>query len=609
MEKIININFQGRVIPIEESAYETLKQYTDGLRRHFAAEESSDEIIQDIENRIAELLTVRLKQGAPCINNIDINAVIDSIGRLEDIKAAEGEEQVPPHSGSGDPVGAAPINGRFFRNTDDKVIAGVCSGIGIRMNIDPIVVRVIFVLLFGALFWIYILLWLIVPSQSIRTNTTRRLFRNAEDKVLAGVCSGLAVYFRMDSWKVRLIFLLPLIVSVLFKSMHVFTWHMGIAPGFFIGSFGSTFFILYVILWIALPYATTATDKMEMRGEKIDINSIKAASMARAGAPASRPMGSGLGRVIGILFKAFFLLIAGSIALGLFAALIGLVFAGTATMPFADFMLDNWNQYAIAWTGVALTLGIPMLALIVWMIRRLMGVRSNRHYLGYVFSGLWIIGVVCALYMTGTIMRNFTTRAAVDDQLQVDQPSTGRLYVNVATSHGPWHASRHNRWFGDWEENDDFHIINNDSLWLNTVKVNIEQSPDSLFHVYQSRASRGVNQQQAQAHASNISFSIQQTDSILTLPRGFTVSKKDKFRNQQVLLTIEVPMGKAVQVSKDINDYSWFTINTRGHGVYHSRHHDNGYYGDDREYMMTANGLKMVQDSGASKREDWHYED
>jgi len=85
MEKIININFQGRVIPIEETAYNRLKQYIDSLRTHFANEESSDEIINDIENRIAELFTERLKQGAPCIVSSDLNAVIDSIGRLEDI--------------------------------------------------------------------------------------------------------------------------------------------------------------------------------------------------------------------------------------------------------------------------------------------------------------------------------------------------------------------------------------------------------------------------------------------------------------------------------------------------------------------------------------------
>lgn len=610
MEKIININFHGRVIPIEETAYDTLKQYTDGLRRHFANEEGSDEIINDIENRIAELFSAKLKQGAICITSTDLNAVIDNIGHLEDIKAAEGEEGKSSQNTTSSAASGMPIppNDRFVRNADDKVIAGVCSGIANRLSLDPVVVRIIFVLLFGALFWIYILLWLIVPVQSVRTNTTRRLFRNPEGKVIAGVCSGLAVYFRTESWKVRLVFLLPLIISAFFRSLHIFTWHHAWGPGFFIGSFGSTFFILYIILWISLPYATTATEKMELRGEKIDINTIAAASQARAGAAQqyAQPRGSGLGRVIGILFKAFFLFIAGSIALSLFGALIALVFAGTATMPYAAFFLDGYNHYALAWTAVALTMGVPLLALIVWIIRRLMGVRTQRHYLGYVFAGLWIIGIVCALIMAGTITRNFSTRGTVEELMTIQQPSTGRLYINVSSNNGPWKASRHNRWFGDWEDdNNEFRIVNKDSLWLNNVKVNLDQSPDSLYHVYMTRASRAVNAGQAKELASHVNFELTQTDSILTLPKGFTISNKDKFHNQQVLITVEVPQGKTVQISPEVNDYSWYTINSHGSGVHYSRHYggdDN--YDADKVYTMTATGLKKEVDTTHNKSWD-----
>jgi len=612
MEKVININFQGRVIPIEETAYNSLKAYTDGLRKHFANEESSEEIISDIENRIAELLAGRLKNGASCININDVNAVIDSIGRIEDIKAADGTEeqeqqkqQQQQHAGAAGAENMAAFNNRFFRNADDKVIAGVCSGIAIRMNVDPVIVRVLFVLLFGALFWVYILLWIIVPLQSMRSNITRRLFRNPGDKVLAGVCGGLAVYFKLESWKVRVIFLAPLIISILFKSMGIFTWHFGLAPGFFIGSFGSTFFIFYLILWIAIPYATSGTDLMEMRGEKIDINSIKAATQARTGTGAMplppRPAGSGIGKVIGILFKAFFLFIAGSIAISLFAVLIGLVFAGTAMTPFADFILNGWTHYAMTWIAVALTLGIPLLALIVWVIRRIMGVRSRRHYLGYIFAGLWMIGIVFVVVISGGIIRNFSTRSTVEDELQIAQPSTGRLYIAVSNVNSPWHASRYNRWFGDGDDkNMPFRILSRDSLWLNTVKVNIEQSPDSLFHVYETRASRGNNAHEARTLASHVEFGIEQLDSVITLPRGFVISRKDKFRNQQVLLTIEVPLGKNIQMSKDINEYSWFNVNSNGRGVYYTRHwdeEDGRRYGTNKEYIMTVTGLKNSADT------------
>jgi hypothetical protein len=88
MKKIININFHGRVVPIEETAYEILKQYIDSLRKYFANEEGRDEIINDIENRFAELFSERLKKESNCITDADVNSIIASMGRPEDFEAA-----------------------------------------------------------------------------------------------------------------------------------------------------------------------------------------------------------------------------------------------------------------------------------------------------------------------------------------------------------------------------------------------------------------------------------------------------------------------------------------------------------------------------------------
>ena len=81
MKKIININLSGRVIPIEDSAYEKLQAYIESLRRFFAKEESRDEIINDIESRIAELLHEKVRKGADSITDADIHDIISSMGR------------------------------------------------------------------------------------------------------------------------------------------------------------------------------------------------------------------------------------------------------------------------------------------------------------------------------------------------------------------------------------------------------------------------------------------------------------------------------------------------------------------------------------------------
>jgi len=93
MKKVININFQGRVIPIEESAYEMLQNYISSLRRYFANEQGRDEIINDIESRIGELFDERLKKGSSCIMDADVANIMNSMGRPEDFDQADDEPQ------------------------------------------------------------------------------------------------------------------------------------------------------------------------------------------------------------------------------------------------------------------------------------------------------------------------------------------------------------------------------------------------------------------------------------------------------------------------------------------------------------------------------------
>ncbi len=121
MKKVININFQGRVIPIEESAFELLKSYTDSLRRCFAQEEGKDEIINDIESRIAELFGEALKKGSVCITDDQVNAIIDNMGRPEDLEQGTAATATENTSGqqAGGGSGYFSNLGQLFRDVND----------------------------------------------------------------------------------------------------------------------------------------------------------------------------------------------------------------------------------------------------------------------------------------------------------------------------------------------------------------------------------------------------------------------------------------------------------------------------------------------------------
>jgi len=154
MKKVININFQGRILPIEEMAYEDLKQYIESLRTYFEQEEGKDEIINDIECRVAELCEDRLKKGAVCITEQDIDLIITSIGRPADFEAQDGfEANTTTNAGTNQAQSNAQnadgqtYQKRLYRDEQNKVLGGVCAGIANYLNLDPILVRVLWILL------------------------------------------------------------------------------------------------------------------------------------------------------------------------------------------------------------------------------------------------------------------------------------------------------------------------------------------------------------------------------------------------------------------------------------------------------------------------------
>src|SRR6478735_2768186 len=147
MKKVININFQGRVIPIEETAYEILKQYIESLRQFFANEEGRDEIINDIEGRIGELFSDILKKGTACITDADVQSIINSIGRPEDFEAEDaGPTKTESKSQSSSTYQQAPGSprGRLYRADNDKLVGGVCAGLANYFRIDPSIMRILF---------------------------------------------------------------------------------------------------------------------------------------------------------------------------------------------------------------------------------------------------------------------------------------------------------------------------------------------------------------------------------------------------------------------------------------------------------------------------------
>ncbi|MCX6326188.1 MAG: PspC domain-containing protein [Bacteroidia bacterium] len=159
MKITVNINLGGYSFSIDEDAYSELKHYLKNLELHFAAEESSSEILSDIETRVAELFRTRLTSYKQVINIEDVRQAISVLGTPEDISANDGPSARDKFS--------SPGYHRMYRDTDHRVIGGVCAGMGAYWDIDPVFIRIIFVALalgggLGVL--VYLILYIVIPE-------------------------------------------------------------------------------------------------------------------------------------------------------------------------------------------------------------------------------------------------------------------------------------------------------------------------------------------------------------------------------------------------------------------------------------------------------------
>lgn len=171
MKRTITVNIGQRVFTIDDDAYNMLDEYLLTLRQVFSGNDSTDEIINDIEERISELFAEKICDSHHVITINDVNDVIARIGSPDDFSDDEENDTANQH------VNIPPIPDavkktprRLYRNPANKMVGGVCSGIAMYINVDPVWVRLFVILLFCCFHVItvaaYLVLWAIVPEAN-----------------------------------------------------------------------------------------------------------------------------------------------------------------------------------------------------------------------------------------------------------------------------------------------------------------------------------------------------------------------------------------------------------------------------------------------------------
>ncbi len=520
MNKTVTVNIGGIVFHIDENAYERFRQYLESIRSHFTQSEGRDEIMEDIESRIAEMFQEKLRESKNVITLEDVEQVTSQMGRPEEFGAEADNQSVQPEG----------------------------------------------------------------TSSAVR----KRLFRNPDDKLLGGVCSGVASYFDIDAIWIRLAFV------------------------FIFFAFGSGI-VLYIILWIIMPEARTTAEKLQMRGERINVSNIEKnvkeeLRFSESAKDGVKKEGTVVGRIfeaIGEIFKFFFIFLGKLIAI--FFILIGLVVAFGMIMSVPAFLgvpgttyphlwrliFDSATQFSFAYIGLLLFVGIPFLMLAYAGARILFNIRKGNKVVGLTALGLWLIGLGICVFIGVRVAADFREGDNIRTSITLMQPPQGKIYLEMA------HNRNEEKDYGvDYGRNwkDDFNLrIDDDSLYSNNLKVDIVKSPIDSFEIVEIFYARGGSRKSAIENATRINYSFVQKDSLLTLQRYFSVDRIQKYRGQKVQILLRVPVGAQVYLDKSMGDYIYDIDNVQN--IW-----DNDML--ERTWKMTSKGLSCVDCDGSESSID-----
>ena len=469
MNKTININLAGIIFHLDEVAYEKFKTYLSNVKTALGKEESGEEIIADIEARIAEIFNLRMKEtGAQVVGLADVEFIIETLGQPEAF-IDESENEAPKSSSK--------ETRRFFRNPDEKVIGGVCSGIGAYFDIDPVWIRILFLILL-----------------------------------------------------------------------------------FFTG----IGFLTYVILWAAIPEAKTTAQKLQMRGEAVNLNNIEKLFTKVEDYTSSEKIKSGvnsfvsfvvngIGSVFSFVFKFIGVLLAIFGALIAFVLIITLLGIFGSTWNFEGFNFLSFNGYIYGldgaqaifgggWrllalrAGTLLTLLLPLFALVVFLAKIFGRELTNSKLLSFSGIASFIVGLILIFISAGSLITDFRERATETDQITLSGLSFDITADILQDDQG---------FFFDVED---------ELLHIENVRFNIEATRSSTASLELKHAASGRNHSEARARAQSFDYPSAQDGEALRLSEYFTVPKESLYRGQDLKVTLRLPVGATVYLDESIEN-------------------------------------------------------
>ncbi|PCH91206.1 MAG: hypothetical protein COB85_09395 [Bacteroidetes bacterium] len=499
MKKTVTINLSGVIFHIDEDAHDNLHAYLNKIKGYFSDSEGKDEIMADIEARIAEMLQEKIGKGKEVISTEDIDQVIVVMGKPEDYVDAD----------------SAPASDeKAEEQTTDKDYG----------------------------------------------YTRKRVFRDPDNNVIGGVCGGIAAYFNFDPIWLRVIF------AVSF---------------FFLG----TGFLLYLLLWMIIPKAHTTAEKLEMKGERVNVSNIeksikeeldnlkkkfneftKEATNGKK-KPIIRAKGlldklidfiislltftiKAIVKFIGVIFIAIGIVLLIMLLSSLFGSssifsMSNMGIGSLFSIDISDIFFVSVQQFNWAAAGLLLVIGIPLIAIVYNGIKLLLGIKKRLRGLGIVTMALWIAGCILVGYVGTEIGRDFRKKGVKKTSIALSNPSDNVLVLEV---------------IGKEYDEDDYDMSIKTDNWMSfyiddkrinigKTELDIVRSKTDSFEIQLIYKARGKSRKVALKRAENINYSFSQKDSLVQFDPYFNLPSDAKWRAQQVRILIRVPDSGSVYLT------------------------------------------------------------
>jgi phage shock protein PspC (stress-responsive transcriptional regulator) len=404
----------------------------------------------------------------------------------------------------------------------------------------------------------------------------KRLYRDTDNGIVAGVCAGLGHYLDIEARWIRL-----------FALLSVFVGGAGI--------------LAYLVMWIMIPRAATRSEKMYMKGEAVNLQGfIRSFQEEMENNQLIKRSGGVLteivdwlgtfimrfGTLILKLAAGFIIFIASCMLLGLvgmLAAILGL-FDGNTNEMFPFSMVDPSYLPTMLFAAF-ICFAIPLLALILFAVRVAFNGRPLNRSVTFGLLIIWLLGAATSVFYIAKVSSEFKEEAEFTQVAAIKPYPVYRLELNNSRVFSREDSIRYKINTEGYKGR----IILDDHEGPfdepGNVRIRIERSLDGKFSVAQNYSANGKTFEQALRHAQNIRYDFLQQDSLLNFSPKLHLDKKVNWRNQEVRLTIKVPVGTKLILSDNLDRYmdqygSW------------ACNEENGEDREFTEWVMTEDGLK-----------------